>query len=117
VFTTQVRSEHLPDAADGSGGYVHAESVEHVDGPGTHATGDDHVGAQTVDELRHHAGPVLTEVGIGHDLRPDDRVPVDVREHVEGTASEVGADASVEPRGILRRDSDQSLFGHVFSFP
>jgi hypothetical protein len=68
VFATQVRPEHLPDAADGSGGYVHAEAVKHVDGLGSHSAGDDHVGAQTVDEARHHARPVLTEVGIGSDL-------------------------------------------------
>jgi hypothetical protein len=42
--------------------------VEHVDGPRSHSTGDDHVGAQTVDEARHHARPVLPEVWIGSDL-------------------------------------------------
>jgi hypothetical protein len=68
VFSTQVGSEHLLDAADGSGGYVHAKAMKHVDGPGAHSTGDDHVGAQTVDELRHHARPVLTKVWIGSDL-------------------------------------------------
>jgi len=68
VLSAQVGSEHLLDAADGSGGYVHAEAVEHVDGPGPHSTGDDHVGAQTVDEARHHSGPVLTIVWIGSDL-------------------------------------------------
>jgi hypothetical protein len=68
VFSTQVRSEHLPDRADGSGGHVHAEAVEHVDGPRPHSTGDDHVGAQTVDELRHQARPVLAEVWIRSNL-------------------------------------------------
>jgi hypothetical protein len=68
VFPAQVRSKHLLDAADGSGGYVHAEAVEHVDGPGPHSTGDDHVGAQTVDEARHHSRPVFAEVWIGSNL-------------------------------------------------
>jgi hypothetical protein len=68
VFSAQVCSEHLFDSADSSGGDVHAEAVKHVDGPGSHTTGDDYVGAETVDELRHHAGPVFTEVWIGDDL-------------------------------------------------
>jgi hypothetical protein len=68
VLSTQVGAEHLLDRAHGSGGYVHAKVVEHVDGPGSHSAGDDHVGSQTVDELRHHARPVLTEVRIGSDL-------------------------------------------------
>jgi hypothetical protein len=67
VFSTQVGSEYLLDSAGGSGGYVHSEAVEHVDGPRSHSTGDDHVGAQTSDEARHHARPVLTEMWVGYD--------------------------------------------------
>jgi hypothetical protein len=101
VLSTQVGSEHLLDAADGSGGYVHAEVVEHVDGPSSHSTGDDHVGAETVNEARHHSRPVLTKVWIGSNLRSDDRVAFRVYQNIEGAASEVGANLSVEPGGIL----------------
>jgi len=68
VFSTQVRSEHLLDRADGSGGHVHAKAMEHVDGTGPHSTRYDHVGAQTVDELRHQPRPVLAEVRICSNL-------------------------------------------------
>jgi hypothetical protein len=67
VFAAQVGSEYLLDAADGSGRYVHAEAVEHADGPRPHSAGDDHIGAQTAEEARHHARPVLPEVWVGYD--------------------------------------------------
>jgi len=50
VFPAQVGPQHLLNGAGGSGDYFDAESVEPVDGPWSHSTGDDYVGAQTVDE-------------------------------------------------------------------
>ena len=69
-------SEHQPGVlprflhhlgADGSGGHVDAEAVEHVDGPWSHSTGDDHVGAQVVDEAGHRARLMRAEVWVGYD--------------------------------------------------
>jgi hypothetical protein len=68
VFPAQVGPKDLLNSTGGAGGYVDAKVVEHLDGPGAHSTGDDHVGPHVADESGHRARLMCAEVWIGYDL-------------------------------------------------
>jgi hypothetical protein len=94
VFPTQVGGEDLFNSAGGSGGYVDTKAVEHVDGPRSHSTGDDHVCPDITDEAGHHPWPMQIEVWIGDYPGSDHPSAGFLDQHVKGATSEMGADFS-----------------------